>query len=132
MTGQRVRCSPLARRFRSMARWLCCVWFSSLLVEAVEVCRKRSRHLQPLHDGFEFDFQERRLGHLGGQFVGALLQRRHLVGILRSEVVLLGRILRDVEEFDRRREQGSPDQFPIALADASAKGLHVVDNLRAR
>src|SRR5262249_15665420 len=52
--------------------------------------------------------------------------------MLSCDIVLLRRILRDVVELRRGRQRGAPYQFPVSLADGSAKGLDVVDDLGAR
>jgi len=75
--------------------------------------------------------EEQRLGHGGSQLVRALLQRGDLVRMRRGDVVLLGRIPRDVVELDCCGQRRAPDQLPVAVAAAGAKRLHVVDDLRA-
>src|SRR5262245_15883647 len=65
-------------------------------VELEFLAGKRRRQLGTLQHGFELCLQIQRLGGGGGQFVRALLQRRHHVGMLIGDIVLLGWVLRDV------------------------------------
>src|SRR5262245_29230234 len=71
---------------------------SLLDVELEFLAGKRWRQLGTLQHGLELCLQIQRLGGGGGQFVRALLQRRHHVGMLIGDIVLLGRVLRDVVE----------------------------------
>ena len=72
------------------------------------------------------------LGLLGGQFVGAAFQGEDLLGLACSEVGLLARVFRDVEQFGALGQGRAPDELPVALADAGAEGLDVVDHFGAR
>jgi len=96
------------------------------------VIGKGRRKGEPAAHGFEFRLQEQRLGHRGGQFVRALLQRFDFLRIHCGNVILFGRILCDVIEFDSLRQRGAPDELPVALADAGAEWLDVVDGNRNR
>ena len=58
--------------------------------------------MQALAHGTEFGLQQQRLGHGRSQLVRALLQRGHLVGIARRDVILLGWILCDVIQLEGR------------------------------
>jgi hypothetical protein len=76
--------------------------------------------------------QEQRLRAFAGQRLDALLQTRHDLRILFGEIGRLGGILCDVVELQRRGQRCSPDQLPVAIANAAAERLDVVDNLLAR
>ena len=85
-----------------------------------------------LHDDFELVHEEERLAGFLRQRVEPLLHRGDLVGVGRGEVVLLGRILREVVEVNAGGKHRAPDEFPVALPQRRAERLDVVDELRAR
>src|SRR5262245_47480135 len=77
-----------------------------------------------LHRAEGFPEEEGR-DRLSYQRLDPLLQLGHFLGVLVGEVGLLRRILRQVEEFDPRRQRRSPHQLPVPLAQggsASASG----------
>src|SRR5208282_2881387 len=52
--------------------------------------------------------------------------------VLIGNVRRLARVLLDVEEFGLARERGHPDELPLSLADCSAEGLDVDQDVIVR
>src|SRR5215475_9027906 len=89
---------------------------------------RRGQHAPRGAEGFP---QEQGLDGSPCQGFDLLLQLGDFLRVLVGEVGLLRGVLRQVEEFDARRQRRLPHQFPLPLAYGAAEGFDVVDDLAA-
>ena len=76
--------------------------------------------------------QRQRFRRFLAQRFDAFLHRGDFVGMRGGDVVLLVGVFSEVVEVNARRNQRTPDEFPIALAHGAAERLDIIDDFRAR